>query len=87
MEAASFSRISGTLCEGHNIPDENLRSYLDLSMCMLLTGKYMANVALLGVTYLKDSMNGATVMCEAKMWEKWHKRTRDMKHDNMLIND
>jgi len=43
MEAASFSRISWTLCEGHNIPEENLRSYLDLSMCMLLAGKYAVN--------------------------------------------
>jgi hypothetical protein len=43
MEVASFSRISGTLCEGHNIPEEYLRSYLVLSMCILLAGEFTAN--------------------------------------------
>jgi len=31
-------------------------------------------LALLGVAYLKETMNGEAVMHEAKMWKKWDKR-------------
>jgi len=46
------------------------------------------NLPFEGIRFLKNAMNGDTVMYEAKsLWEKWcYMKQRHMKHDYVQLN-